>query len=278
LRQHPDAAPGWAEELAAQATADPRQRDGVWGGVRRAFDCLADPRVLAACSPKTGDAFNAGDFLRQRGTLYLLGSTGAQVSVAPLVSALVEDLVETARRAAAASRGGRLDPPLTLWLDEAANIAPIASLPSLLADGGGVGITTIAVLQSQAQARARWQEHAAGAMWDAATIKIVFGGLAHADDLSRISRLTGEADHTITNWSGGPGGRSWSQGVRRLPVLAPEALRNLPEGRAVVLHRRTPPIEAALPPWWEQPIAAAVRASLEHNDPTGHADDHGGSG
>src|SRR5674536_327134 len=51
LRRHPDAASGWAEELAAQAGADPRQRDSVWAGVRRATDALADPRVLAACSP-----------------------------------------------------------------------------------------------------------------------------------------------------------------------------------------------------------------------------------
>ena len=48
LRANPDAAPAWADELEAQATADARQRDGVWGGVRRAFDSLADPRVLDA--------------------------------------------------------------------------------------------------------------------------------------------------------------------------------------------------------------------------------------
>ncbi len=70
------------------------------------------------------------------------------------VDSLVEDLVDATRRAAAASPGERLDPPLLL-LDEVANIAPLPSLPNLLADGGGSGINTVAVLQSLAQARTR---------------------------------------------------------------------------------------------------------------------------
>jgi type IV secretory pathway TraG/TraD family ATPase VirD4 len=267
LRRYAHAAPGWAEELAAQAAADPRQRDGVWAGVRRAFDSLADPRVLAACSPPPHQAFDPAAFLAERGTLYLLGSTGAQLSVAPLVAALVEDLVETARRQAAAGSTGRLDPPATLWLDEAANIAPLPSLPSLLADGGGSGLCTIAVFQSLAQARAAWREEAAGAMWDAATIKIIFGGLGHADDLARISRLAGDVDQPAWTHSDGAGGRSWSRTLRRLPALPVERLRNLPEGRAILLHRRTPPIETILAPWWQLPCRQVVEASIGHTQP-----------
>jgi len=100
------------------------------------------------------------------------GSTGAQLSVAPLVAAIIEDLVDRGRRLAAHSTGGRLDSPLLLVLDEAANIAPLPTLPSPLADGGGVGIPTVAVFQSLAQARARWGDAATDAMWAASTIKI----------------------------------------------------------------------------------------------------------
>jgi type IV secretion system protein VirD4 len=53
---------------------------------------------------------------------------------------------------------------VSLRQDEAANIAPIPSLPNLLADGGGSGITTVCVLQSLAQARARWGPAGADAM------------------------------------------------------------------------------------------------------------------
>jgi type IV secretion system protein VirD4 len=253
LRSESGAAQGWAEELAAQAGADPRQRDSVWSGVRRAVDSLADPRVLATCTPEAAEAFDPAGFLRDNGTLYLLGTTGAQLSVAPLITALLEDLLDTARTLAAASPHGRLDPPLLLLLDEAANIAPIPSLPNLLADGGGAGITTVAVLQSLAQARARWGDAGADAMWDAATTKVVLGGLAHADDLQRISRLAGDIDLPHVTHSRGSGGPSRSTTTRRLPALPLERIRCLPAGQALVLARRCPPVEVRLTPWWQHP-------------------------
>ena len=170
LRSESAAAGGWAEEPAAQAGADPHQRDSVWSGVRRSIDSLADPRVLDALSPQPWTASSSpSSSLREHGTVYLLGSTGAQLSVAPLITALLEDLLNTARVLAAGSADGRLDPPLLLLLDEAANIASIPSLPNLLADGGGTGITTVAVLQSLAQARARWGDAGADSMWDTTT-------------------------------------------------------------------------------------------------------------
>jgi type IV secretory pathway TraG/TraD family ATPase VirD4 len=263
LRAESAAVGGWAEELAAQAGADPRQRDSVWAGVRRAVDSLADPRVLDACSPPAGAEFDPTSFLRDAGALYMLGTSGAQLSVAPLITALVEDLVDAARRLGASQPGGRLDPPLVLLLDEAANIAPIPSLPNLLADGGGSGLTTVAVLQSLAQARARWGPAAADALWDAATTKVVLGGLAQADDLQRISRLAGEVDDATRSRTTGPGGGSVSVSMRRLPALPIERLRCLPPGHAVVLARHTAPAEARMQPWWERPDAPAIRAGVE---------------
>lgn len=250
LRAQGGAAEGWAEELSAQAAADPRQRDSVWACVRRAFDSLADPRVMESCSPGQQDAFDSNRFLDEQGTLYLVGSAGAQLSVAPLVSALIEDVVECGRRRAAESLGGRLDPPLLLLLDEAANVAPIPSLPSLLSDGGGSGITTVAVLQSLAQARGRWGDSHAETMWDAATVKVVLGGLAHAEDLNRISRLAGEVDDATESHTRGPSGKSVSTSVRRLPALPVERLRGLPVGHAIVLGRRARPVVARLTPHW----------------------------
>lgn len=263
LRRDSAAVAGWAEELSAQAGADPRQRDSVWAGVRRAVDSLADPRVLDACSPPAGSAFDPTVFLQESGTLYLVGTSGAQLSVAPLITALVEDLLDVARRAATTRPGGRLDPPLLLLLDEAANIAPLPSLPNLLADGGGSGVTTVAVLQSLAQARARWGQFAADALWDAATTKVILGGLAQAEDLTRISRLAGDVDEPTRSRTTGPGGGSVSVSLRRLPALPVERLRCLPPGRAIVLARHAAPAEARLTPWWRRPDAAAIRAAAQ---------------
>ncbi len=250
LQSSPAAAEGWADSLGSMIDADPRTRDSIWQGVGLAFNALADPRVLDAVTPREGEAFDPAIFLAEHGTLYLLATGAGAGASAALVSALVEDLTETARRHAARSPGARLDPPLLLALDEIGNLAPLPSLPTLMAEGGGSGITTLAVLQSLAQARQRWGEHQAAAIWDAAIVKVVLGGAAHSRDLQDLSTLIGERDETTDATTTDPGGgRSHQRSVRRVPVLPPDALRTMPFGLGTVLLRAAPPIIADLRPW-----------------------------
>src|SRR5690606_5446585 len=145
LLSNPNAATGWGDSLQAMLEADPRTRDSIWQGVSLSLGALADPRVLDAVSPTDGEAFDPARLPQNSGTLYLLATGAGANSSAALVSAFVEDLVETARRMAARNPGARLDPPLLLALDEIGNLAPLPSLPSLMAEGGGTGITTMPV-------------------------------------------------------------------------------------------------------------------------------------
>src|SRR5699024_12610922 len=108
--------------------------------------------------------------------------------------ALTEAHWETRGRLPARPSGARLYPPLLLCLDEIGNLAPLPSLPTLMAEGGGTGITTLAVLQSLAQARDKWNEHQAGAIWDASIVKIILGGASNSRDLQDLSTLIGERD------------------------------------------------------------------------------------
>ena len=174
-RPCPRAALAWDKALDAIVSADQRQRDSVWAMVANAFAALADPECLDAVSPGPGELFDPATFLRQRGTLYLIGTASGASATAGLVAALVEDVVDVARRLAAGSTGARLDPPLGLILDEAANY-PLPSLGALMSEGGGTGITTLAALQSLAQARHRWGREQAQGIWDSAIVKIVLGG------------------------------------------------------------------------------------------------------
>jgi len=257
-------AEGWADALDAAIHTDPRTRDSIWLGVRQALAALADPDVLAAVDPKPGQEFDPVAFLRSTNTLYLLASAVASGSSAPLVAAFVEDITETARALAARAPGARLDPPLLLALDEIANLTPLPSLPSLMAEGGGSGITTLAVLQSLAQARNRWGEHAADAIWDAATVKIVLGGLAKYRDLDDVARLLGEIDELVeTRTSGRAGERSSSTSVRTVPVMPASVLRTLPFGTGVLLLRQTKPTVIDLHPWTARRDAAVLRTDRE---------------
>jgi type IV secretory pathway TraG/TraD family ATPase VirD4 len=266
-------AEGWADALDAAIHSDPRTRDSIWLGVRQSLAALADPDVLDAVDPAPGHEFDPTAFLAESGTLYLLASAVTSGSCAPLVAAFVEDITETARALAARSPGARLDPPLLLALDEIANLTPLPSLPSLMAEGGGSGITTLAVLQSLAQARARWGEHAADAIWDAATVKLVLGGLGKYRDLDDVARLLGEIDElTQTRSTGRAGERSSSTSVRTVPVMPAAELRTLPFGTAVLLLRHTKPVVIDLRAWTARRDADHLRAdqhTAEHATATG---------
>src|SRR5699024_1128165 len=139
--------------------------------------------------------------------------------------------------------GARLDPPLLLALDEIGNLAPLPSLPTLMAEGGGTGITTMPVLQSLAQAREKWSENQASAIWDASIVKFILGGASNSTALQDLSPLIGERDEfTDSVTLGDHGTRSNQRSVRRIAIFPPDRLRRLPFGTAVTLLRAAPPI------------------------------------
>ena len=261
------AAPGWDNVLEQAANSDPRTRDSIWLGVRQALSALADPRVLDAVTPRDGEEFDPEAFLRDRGTLYVLGTASGAGAAAPLVAALVEDMVETARWMAARSPGSRLDPPLLLALDEIGNLAPLPSLPALMSEGGGSGVTTLAVLQSLSQARDKWGEQQAGTLWDAAIAKVILGGGSNARDLTDLSTLIGDRDEETTSVSRDyRGGRSTSSGVRRVPVMDTSRLRTLPFGTGVLLLRTAPPVVLDLVPWTGRRDRVALAAGRREGE------------
>ena len=168
------------------------------------------------------------------------------------------------RALASRSPGARLDPPLLLALDEIGNLAPLPSLPQLMSDGGGTGITVLPVLQSIAQARTAWGEHQTGTIWDAAIAKIILGGSAVARDLTDLSTLLGDRDETTHSTSTGPDGTTTTQtSTRRRPIMSPQEIRTMPQGTALVLLRSLKPIKVTLRPWTSRPDHAQLRADKD---------------
>lgn len=276
LTANPRAATGWADSLQAMIDADPRTRDSIWQGVSLSLAALADPRVLDAVSPGPDEQFDPETFLRKRGTVYLLATGAGANNSSALVAAFVEDLVEAARRIAARSPAARLDPPLLLALDEIGNLAPLPSLPTLMAEGGGTGITTMPVLQSLAQAREKWSENGAGAIWDASIVKIILGGASNSRDLHDLTTLIGERDEiTDSTTIGDHGSRSAQRSIRRVPIMPPDVIRTLPFGTGLVLLRSAPPIVTRLRAWTTRRDATELRQqrtdieSLLHQAPQG---------
>lgn len=160
LRTHPKAAPGSAGELEGSLTAHPERRDMAQQLTARALAALSTINIREACTPNRNDALALDSFVHEQGTLYVVGESiedpRTSPGAMPLLTALVSSVVERGRRMAERSSSGRLDPPMTLVLDDVAAVAPLPQLPELLATGTDIGLPTLALLRSREQGRARW--------------------------------------------------------------------------------------------------------------------------
>ncbi|MFD3626228.1 type IV secretory system conjugative DNA transfer family protein [Streptomyces sp. NPDC058698] len=160
LRTNPKAAPGSAGELEAALTAHPDRRDMAQQLTTRALSALSTLHVREACTPHRNDALALDSFIDEGGTLYVVGESiedpRTSPGAMPLLTALASHVVEHGRRMAERSSSGRLDPPLTLVLDDVAAVAPLPQLPELLSTGTDRGMPTLALLRSREQARSRW--------------------------------------------------------------------------------------------------------------------------
>lgn len=160
LRTNPKAASGSAGELEAALTAHPERRDIAQELATRALSALTMVNVREACTPNRTDALALDSFIDEGGSLYVVGESledpRTTPGAMPFLTALAASVVEHGRRMAERSSSGRLDPPLTLVLDDVAAVAPIPQLPALLTTGTDRGLPTLALLRSREQARTRW--------------------------------------------------------------------------------------------------------------------------
>ncbi|NWL29137.1 type VI secretion protein [Paenarthrobacter ureafaciens] len=256
------AALGWQSDLMGILEDDPRNTSNSWIGVSAAVAPLSSPRVLSALNPEDGtEEFDPKSFIRQRGTLYLIGTRSGAAASGPYLSALIDDIDNAAREMAFVSAGGRLDPPLSLILDEIANLSPWPGLPVVLSDGGGIGISTLVVLQSLSQARSGWSMEEAATIWDSAIIKVIFGGGSDERDLRSLAGLLGERSLIMNTRSWSAQGRQDGEQIRDTPVIRLDEIRRLPVGTALMLGRRTRPILLDLRDWHKRKDAAELGRS-----------------
>lgn len=256
LSDHPQAAPGAAALLDGLYRTPPETKSGLWTTVQTALAPLLSPTAQATFSPEH-DSFDLERFLRANGTIYLLVAEKQAAALAPLISAFVDELIDTAKTIADTSPGGRLDPPLGLFLDELANVTPLPSLPGLMSFAGGSGIFITGILQSKAQAEARFGREQAAMLWGAATVKVILGGLS-GPELREISELAGEYDKHQTSYQHADDGAiTVTTSTQERKTLTPEQIRTLDATRreALVLHTTTPAVKVRMTRHYESPDA-----------------------
>ncbi|HEY3684788.1 MAG TPA: TraM recognition domain-containing protein [Streptosporangiaceae bacterium] len=232
-------------------------RDGIYQTARTAAKCLNDEAIMAWVTPGDLPEFDPGAFADSVDTLYLLSKSRS--AAAPLIAALTDATMRAAERRAEQA-GGRLDPPLPVILDEAANICRIADLPDLYSHLGSRGIVPVTILQSYEQGTTVWGEAGMAALWGAATKKLIGAGCDSPRLARDLSSLIGQHDvpvRGVTYQDGRPGENI---SLRRQEILDPAQIRALAPGTAVLLATGVKPALIDLKPWLNGPDAARIAA------------------
>ena len=148
-----------------------------------------------------------------------------------------------------------------MFLDEAFLICPVP-LESWTADMGGRGVTICAAFQGRAQVLSRWGDRDGATILNNAASVMVFGGTKDRDDLIFWSTLAGDRDEPITTTD--LHGRVASQSLRRVPVVPPAQIANLPEGRVLVIRRGIAPVLGKATMAWRRPDVRWTRYATKH--------------
>ncbi len=214
-----------------------RQLASVYATAEAAIAAFADPLVEASDNEPPIDARlpSAGG----SDTYYLVAPAHEQERLRPVFVALLREILDEAFTAA--SRKGRLDPPMLVVLDEAANIAPVSNLDALASTAASHGIQLVTVWQDFAQIASRYGARGATVV-NNHRAKLMFPGVSDPETLEQFSRLIGDGSietASVTTDASGLVSATRAEGERR---LAPAAdLRTLANGEAVLLYGRLPP-------------------------------------
>jgi type IV secretion system protein VirD4 len=182
-------------------------------------------------------------------TLYLIGDAKASKLLRPIFLALLGEVVDRAYERATLA-GGRLELPLLLCLDEAGNVAPLPHLAEIASTAPSHNIQLVTIFHDLAQARSRYGQQAETVV-NSHRARMLLPGVADLETLRYFAGLTGEEEARDRSHTTGAGGTTRSTSRRRRPLIAAEALRQLPERHALLLYGRLPPTRLRLRLWFE---------------------------
>jgi type IV secretory pathway TraG/TraD family ATPase VirD4 len=211
---------------------------------------LMNPALAAAVLPDPGDTLDLTGFLRKSGTLYMIADNAGQedAPLAPLFAAMTSELHYVATQIGQASKGGRLDPPLLMALDEVTQICPVP-LPFWLADSGGKGVQIIPVVHGEAQLRERWGKDGAQIVMDTCGAKAWLPGITDPNTLKMASELCDQAAYRLKG----------QEHESMHNVMTPGMVRALPARHALVIRGGLSPVIARLPMAWKDRLYKKAR-------------------
>ncbi|QIS08803.1 type IV secretory system conjugative DNA transfer family protein [Nocardia arthritidis] len=283
LRKHHNA----ARRIKEMQSVTSRQRDGLFDMARRFLGSLSDQAYAQVVTPPArskisvqGDErvgivvtreqepvthnlpeFDPDAFVNSSDSLYPLSMEGPD-SAAPLMTALVGQILEAALTSARRRPDGRLRVPLLAVLDEAANCCKLAELPNYYTYAGGHGLCLMTFLQVLEQGVQIWGQEGLHKMF-AQSVEVYGGGCGDTDYLRRWVDLIGPHEVADTQISTGRGNTSYTRSWRSEPIFDVAELAALPKERAVIRFPGNKPVLVRKTWWTETEFAADIRRSIE---------------
>lgn len=253
-----------ATPLQALMDDDQRTRSNKMLSVSTSFEALGIKSIRQWLRPDPGrERFDMRRFLSGKGTVYMLSplrSTQGEAAAneAVFASMFLSEARDMARQMAAESGFGKLEPPLSLVLDEVANITPWEGLPQLFTAGSGDGIWSVAVVQARNAARAAFGDGEEKQMWDNSQ-KLIGPGQSTSEVLQGISELVGEYDDNRSDLSfNGFNGAGLLSSIGIMPrterrkALPVDSVRRIPMGRFLLVSSNARPAAVTTVPYWRR--------------------------
>lgn len=169
--------------LRGVLASEDRERSGIWSTASGLF---AGVRTDAARAAAREAPLDVDEFLAGPHHLHIVAPSRHQAVTTSLVVGLIEETVHATYDRH--ERGARL----LLALDELANVAPLPRLASIVSEGGGQGVLTLACLQDLSQARSRWGTSGEGFLSLFPTT-VVLPGIADRPTLELLQHLAGRS-------------------------------------------------------------------------------------
>jgi type IV secretory pathway TraG/TraD family ATPase VirD4 len=192
--------------LSGVLATEERERSGIWSTTSGLF---AGMRTDAARASAREAPLDVDEFLAGPHQLHIVAPSRHQAVTTPLVVGLIDELVHATYDRH--HEGARL----LLALDELANVAPLPRLASIVSEGGGQGVLTLACLQDLSQARSRWGASGEGFLSLFPTT-VVLPGIGDRPTLELLQHLAGRSLVQSPSFQLSPRGRRGGQSTSRV--------------------------------------------------------------
>ncbi len=255
LAERERAARAASAQLEAILSLDPRNSGTTYMSAAALLAAYRYPELQQA---ESREDFSAEAFLDSDGgranTLYVVAGAEDQELLAPVIVALLSEVMALAARRANDPAHGAFSPTVRFVGDELANIAPIRSLPRYLSTLRAAGIRFAIVAQNIAQLRSVYGPEDVDTILTNCQAKLFLGPVTCTQTIEYLGRVLGDAPtQTDTRTPAARLGDSAtvSEAQTWRPRASPAELQQLGDRRALLLHGTLPAAVVRTVAWWE---------------------------